>query len=95
MHTFIYTYSSGYERKLKAYLNQLLKGFFESSLVQFLCQSNHGRQKFKLKIVRNLYAKVHTIELQWLEHFSNHVVVFVLFYDHDKHIRSCRDGQLT
>ena len=58
MHTFIYTYSSGSERKLKAYLNQPLKSFFDSSLVQFLCESNLGRYRFELKIVRNLYVKV-------------------------------------
>ena len=44
-----------------------------------------------------------TVELQWLEHLWNHknmfetgvVVVVVLFYIHSKHLRSCRDGQLT
>ena len=38
-----------------------------------------------------------TVELQWLEHLWNHVVgvVVLLFYVHGKHLRSCRDGQLT
>ena len=48
----------------------------------------------------------YTVELQSLEHLLDHenisetgvvvvVVVALLFYVHGKHLRSCRDGQLT
>ena len=35
-----------------------------------------------------------TVELQWLKHLWSHFVA-LSFYFHGKHLRSCRDGQLT
>ena len=41
------------------------------------------------------YKKVITPAIMNQYHLLNIVVVALLFYVHGKHLRSCRDGQLT
>ena len=66
--------------------------FIESLYIDFSSsQSNFSIQNIVLKCLCKRFFLKHTI----IKKEAVVIVVALLFYVHGKHLRSCRDGQLT